>query len=685
MKTNPPLSNETHETQTPGPVGPGAMDCALQLAQLGYHVFPVVKNGKTPAIKKFPELATRDPEQLCQQFGKNPGRNIGISTTSFGDDEALVVVDIDNKNDKCGDETIIGLEMQGFDFPPTAEQSSPSGGRHLIYRVPMALKQGANVLGPGVDIRSRGGYIVAAPSVIDGRCYRRINDRPPAPAPEWLVNRLGVARERDALTSEPVPGVDPVRAMARAVEYLKTAPASIEGQGGDHNAFKVAARCKDFGLTAEETLNAMLEHWNDRCEPTWEIEELKTKVRNAFGYGKDRPGAAAPEAVFTVVEKPAGESDDDGSGTGGAVTKSPPARLPAPVLLTFDGGADIMPPPMRVKGVLPFSGVGFIGGQSGAGKSFLACHLAVCVASGEPFFGRKVKERCGVLYIAAEGGATIAARILAARKTTAPEADGLPIAMGTSCPDLRAKGGWEWLAALIEAATEWMRARFGLPLGLIIIDTLGAALGMDDENSNAEANAIVRDLRALADATETMVLAVAHYGKTAETGLRGASAWRGGADVILSVMADRNETTGAASNRRLSLAKSRDGVEGPISGFELAEFRLGVDEDLQSVTTCTIRPVDAPAASPGAKLNPPERSYLAAMAALANKSELIRLDDGREIAALDRETIRTEFNAGWSTGGDARRKAFRNGENRLVNSGVMLRREVEGRMMIWRA
>lgn len=66
------------------------LDQALRLAQQGFHVFPCEPNGKLPVIKDYPNRATRDPEQIRSWFA-NRECNIGISTTRFADDQALVV------------------------------------------------------------------------------------------------------------------------------------------------------------------------------------------------------------------------------------------------------------------------------------------------------------------------------------------------------------------------------------------------------------------------------------------------------------------------------------------------------------------------------------------------------------------------------------------------------------------
>ena len=210
------------------------LDHALSLASRGFHVFPLQKNGKKPLAGGWQVTATRDPEAIRALWGSH-AYNVGIFTSRFRDDEALVVVDVDVKEGKRGDETLLGLELDGFELPITFEQSTPSGGRHLVYANPDPCKQGVDVLGSGLDIRSRGGYIVGPGSVIDGVPYAQINGHGAlAPAPAWLVSRLGVDRRGGSVDRSPLPGVDPDRADARARFYLEDfAKPAIQGDGVD--------------------------------------------------------------------------------------------------------------------------------------------------------------------------------------------------------------------------------------------------------------------------------------------------------------------------------------------------------------------------------------------------------------------------------------------------------------------
>ena len=279
---------------------------ALALASRGFHVFPLKNNGKLPAHKGWQDSATRDPEQITKWFSSQKF-NVGISTSKFGENRALCVVDVDDKGVKHGSETLLGLELDGIEFPVTCEHSTPSGGRHLIYVCDAPLRQGTDVLGSGLDIRSRGGLIVGPGSEIDGKAYTQINGHSQlTPAPAWLVSRLGVDAGARRSDSTPVGGVDPLRAAERAAGYLKDAAPALEGQGGDTHTYKIFQALKDMGCTLDQAVMLADEYWNERCEPPWSLAELLKLADHAYRYGREQPGCSAPEAIFEPVEPPEG-------------------------------------------------------------------------------------------------------------------------------------------------------------------------------------------------------------------------------------------------------------------------------------------------------------------------------------------------------------------------------------------
>jgi hypothetical protein len=286
------------------------LKAALDLAAQGFHVFPLIPYGKTPLIDDFPHRATRDSVQI-KQWWLDPVLemeqpfNIGISTTRFGDNEALLVVDVDNKGDKKGDEEIVRLEIKGCEFPTTLTQCTPTGGKHFIYRTAKPVKQGSDVLGRGLDIRSRGGYIVGAGSVTERGTYSAVSSGIEW-APEWLVSDFSYSTEREPAEAPTYDGVDEARATTRAIRYLENeAAVAEEGSSGDQTTYLVACCVKDLGVSETACFELMASHWNERCSPPWSSDELQDKVHNAYKYGVQPVGVSSPEVQFDPVNSPA--------------------------------------------------------------------------------------------------------------------------------------------------------------------------------------------------------------------------------------------------------------------------------------------------------------------------------------------------------------------------------------------
>jgi hypothetical protein len=235
------------------------------------------------------------------------------------------------------------------------------------------------------------------------------------------------------------------------------------------------------------------------------------------------------------------------------------------------------PQAMLIDGVIPLDGLPFIGGQSSAGKTFIAILMAVCAATGKPFFSNEVKERVGSAIVAAEGRSMLQSRILAALKEL-DAGDDVPIAWVKSVPDFSDRKSLADFIEGLNALSAHFQKKYGVRLGLVFVDTVSASFDIQEEADNAEAARVCKIMRRIAEATETIVVPIHHYGKNAAVGLRGASAWRANADVVLSVTADIDPTTGHVTNRQLSMAKDRDGAQGPLTAFRLKPVELGADD-----------------------------------------------------------------------------------------------------------
>src|SRR5262249_23949141 len=116
--------------------------------------------------------------------------------------EKLVVIDVDPRHG--GDESFQALEREHGDLTPTWRALTGGGGEHVLFACPDGVEISNVVaeqmkdppLGPGIDVRASGGYIVAPPSRhISGGVYAWSVDHHPqetllAFAPDWLIKKL---------------------------------------------------------------------------------------------------------------------------------------------------------------------------------------------------------------------------------------------------------------------------------------------------------------------------------------------------------------------------------------------------------------------------------------------------------------------------------------------------------------
>lgn len=155
-------------------------NAALAYAMKGWPVFPCKPGEKVPATTHGCKDATTDLVQVGAWWETE--WNIGIAT---GAASGLWVLDIDGAE---GLEAVLDL---GHGIPGTLTAQTPSGGWHLLFADPGGLGNTASKLGPKVDSRGDGGYIVAAPSIHpNGGRYRWGGKQDPEPVPGWLIRLL---------------------------------------------------------------------------------------------------------------------------------------------------------------------------------------------------------------------------------------------------------------------------------------------------------------------------------------------------------------------------------------------------------------------------------------------------------------------------------------------------------------
>jgi hypothetical protein len=546
---------------------------AVEWARRGFRVFPLEAGSKDQPLEKgFPALASADPAAVERRWtdpvtGWARDYNVGVLCND------LCVVDVDTRKGPGVWEAFTDLDLP----LETLTVRTPSGGYHFYYRGPSTANSRGD-LGFGIDTRSFNGYVVAPGSERDIGEYVILRDAPVADAPEHLIAKLNSPRER--ASAAPLVDLDKPEAVLRAIAYLEAdAPLAVEGAGGDDLTYRVACIVKDMGVSETVALRLMSERWNDRCAPPWSPEELERKVANAYEYGTAAPGAAAPELDFDGVQLAEVEQPAAPVG-GGAWVRHGDAWNTAQPWLFYKLLAD--------------RGVAGIVGPSQSGKTFLCTHLAHSLATGRKFFGQEPDERGGTIVVfgGTEGSGFV-------ERLAALGADEtLPIS-GLRVGPLSERGSLDRLLAEITQEADRMRLEFGVPLRLVILETLSASGLLEDETDNAKCAEAINALAALSLKLQRHVgngvlVLFTHHPPKEGRGARGGGALFNNSDYFLEVLREGNETV-----RKLELTKGRNAPIRVLGGFTLPPVELGQDERGRPVTSCVISESDAPASDDG--------------------------------------------------------------------------------------
>jgi hypothetical protein len=281
------------------------LDAALSYAALGWPVLPLHAPfgtsctcrrrdcrsvGKHPRTRRGSRDASRDVTRIHHWGFADQQGNIGIATGAV---TGLVVLDIDPRHG--GIATLERLEWGLGSLPHTVEAVTGSLGAHLLFRAPDSDRIRGR-LGPGVDVKFNGGYIVAPPSRhFSGRSYSWARGRSPFELPVAPLPRAW----HDALTREARFTAEHVRSESlpsvgreqRARAYVRRLPRAISGQHG-HDATFLAALVVVRGFELEEGLafRILAEDFNPRCEPPWAPEELRRKIEQVNASARAERG-----------------------------------------------------------------------------------------------------------------------------------------------------------------------------------------------------------------------------------------------------------------------------------------------------------------------------------------------------------------------------------------------------------
>lgn len=237
---------------------------ALHYAACGWAVFPVHPRGKVPLTRRGCHDATADTERVQSWWRQAPQANIGIACGPSG----LVVVDLDApKGDRpAGADTFEDLQRRhGLPGHPLWARTG-SGGWHAYYLQADGEPVGnsAGRLGPGIDVRGQGGYVVAPPSLHPcGGRYRWVTGGRPGVLPGWLARLARPPGPRTLVRGGPppeIPGdVDAYGAAALRGEAQAVADTAPGGRNDRLNlaAFRLGQLAGAGALKAEQVEEAL--------------------------------------------------------------------------------------------------------------------------------------------------------------------------------------------------------------------------------------------------------------------------------------------------------------------------------------------------------------------------------------------------------------------------------------------
>lgn len=162
---------------------------AIDYLRRSWSVIPLRPRTKLPIIPWEEYQSRRATEaEIAAWFRRWPQANIGIVTGAIS---GLAVLDIDPRH--SGEDSLRQLEGANAELPITVEAETGGGGHHFYFALPGPHLRNRAALAPGIDLRAKGGMVVAPPSRHpSGRHYRWLQGRDPAsvaPAalPEWLM------------------------------------------------------------------------------------------------------------------------------------------------------------------------------------------------------------------------------------------------------------------------------------------------------------------------------------------------------------------------------------------------------------------------------------------------------------------------------------------------------------------
>jgi len=233
-----------------------------------------------------------------------------------------------------------------------------------------------------------------------------------------------------------------------------------------------------------------------------------------------------------------------------------------------------------VQGLIPREGIVVVWGPPKCGKSFKVFDVAMHIALGWKYRGRRVAPG-GVVYVACEGERGLGARAAAFRLRHGIEDSDPNFFLITTPLDLVAEHA-QLAAAIKSQAGKVM-------IVAIVIDTLNRSI-VADENSAQDMGQYLRAADAIRTAFSCAVIVIHHCGVDG-TRPRGSSALPAFVEAQIAVAKDEGGLITA------TVEYLKDGAEGGTEQSRLEVVDVGQDDEGQAITSCVVIDASNDAAS----------------------------------------------------------------------------------------
>ena len=512
---------------------------ALEWAAAGFFVFPCLVGRKEPAYKGGHKNATQDPAQIDAWWTENPNYNVGVSPGPSGS----TVLDVDPPLGAASLDAIV--KEEGSDLPLTLTIRTPRGGLHHWFFG--ASTSSSSRLGPKLDTRAEGGYVLVPPSIVhkgqytnnpDGGSYAYENHAELADLPVWVNRRLDMQKERHTAVADVV--LDTPIAKQRALDlvrrYIERGDVAIEGQGGDDRTYQLCCELANLGLSPDG-IAEVIEPWNAACHPPWDEDELAVKIENASKYAQNEPGAWAGQTsaeTFAHYKGPDPGGDAQSVGQSSPYSELVPGEPKSDTKqsrfrpIQLSEARAMQEPRWVIPGLIQANSLACVFGPPKSFKTFLVLDIALGVAAGVETFGFKPEMR-QVLYSIGEGQWNIAHSHAPAWQL-ARQVEAVPnFWLVTAVPKILQMNPnqTEELIKEIEKA--------GVAPELVIIDTVARSISGLDENSAKDLGLFVEACDDIRRKLKCTVVAIHHTGKDVARGTRGGNKIEADFDTIIEV------------------------------------------------------------------------------------------------------------------------------------------------------